>query len=414
MASQPTISFASSDKQLLTTTPPGGPPLQIFKEGRIWEQFEHLPNRGKGSFASKVWDLGTEYRAADDGSKRAWRCSLCIGDSLAILSGNSTSPAHRHLKKKHKLLLGRESTDNESSYCDSDLSSTVTDGLELPIHRSLVHSVNINQFRYHLLRWIVNRQLAFTEVEDDDFRAMLSTLSQSISPYLVGGDTIRNWALDEYLRANDTVKQLLANAKSRVHISFDLWTSPHQLAICAVVAHFVSPQYRNISVLLGMKKMKGAHGGENIAEVVIPVLEEYHIGPRLGVFVADNVESNDTAIRAIMQSVRPEIRGETRRSRCLGHIINLAAKSFLFGKNVEAFEGSLSELGEGEDLGSEGMQAAQKAWREKGPIGKFHNVVVFIRSSPQRREAFGKILSSEGVNDGELSISHFATRSCEI
>ena len=184
---------------------------------------------------------------------------------------------------------------------------------------------------------------------------MLLILLQLISPYLVGGDTIRNWALDEYLRANDTVKQLLADAKSRVHISFDLWTLPYQLVICAVITHFVNPQYHNISVLLGMKKMKGAHGGENIAEVVIPVLEEYHIGPRLGVFVTDNIKSNNTAIRVIIQSVRPEIRGETRRSRCLGYIINLAAKSFLFSKNVEAFEGSLSELGEGEDLSSEGM-----------------------------------------------------------
>jgi hypothetical protein len=36
----------------------------------------------------------------------------------------------------------------------------------------------------------------------------------------------------------------------------------------------------------------------------------------------------------------------------------------------------------------EGLTAARALWRKKGPIGRLHNVCVFIRSSPQRRRAF--------------------------
>jgi len=32
------------------------------------------------------------------------------------------------------------------------------------------------------------------------------------------------------------------------------------------------------------------------------------------------------------------------------------------------------------------LEAELEAWRKKGPIGKLHNVVVFIRRTPQRRE----------------------------
>ena len=53
--------------------------------------------------------------------------------------------------------------------------------------------------------------------------------------------------------------------------------------------------------------MKGGHTGENIAEVVISVLEEYEVIQTLGVFVADNANSNDAVIQAILASVRPDL-----------------------------------------------------------------------------------------------------------
>jgi hypothetical protein len=60
---------------------------------------------------------------------------------------------------------------------------------------------------------------------------------------------------------------------------------------------------------------------------------------RLGFFIGDNTSVNDTAIRVILGQLRPDIKEpDSRRVRCLGHIINLAAKAFLFGKDADAFE----------------------------------------------------------------------------
>ena len=194
---------------------------------------------------------------------------------------------------------------------------------------------------------------------------------------------------------------MLAEAKSRIHISFDLWTSLNGFAICAVCAHFVSSDFRNHSVLLGMKRMKGTHHGEDITEVIIPVLQEYRILLNLGVFVADNAESNDGAIRVTLSTLRPDLDATSRRSRCLGHIINLAAKAFLFGKDTEAFKEAVESVNEvDEATESVKMKKAQELWRKRGPIGKFHNLVVYIRSSPQRREAFKQCLVGNS-NDGK-------------
>ena len=398
MASQLTLSYVSGDEAVPPEIVPEGPPQEITKEGRVWYAVAHAANRRKGSKVSKIWSLGDQYIALDNPELIAWRCQLCSNeDALIILPNKSTTSAMKHLQRKHNHLLA-------STYEDSSDMATVTSDRSRG-YRSLITTVNVDLFRYHLLRWIVKRQVPFDEVEDADFQAMLLSLSQAIEPYLVqSAQTIRNWAQSEYETAQLEIKQVVRAARSRIHISFDLWTSPNGYSLCAVCAHFVGSNLRNTTALLGLKRMRGPHGGENIAEVVIPVLEEYEVGPRLGVFVADNAESNDTAMRSILAQIRPELTVAPRRARCLGHIINLAAKAFLFGSDIEAFEQVVKQVTDDTPFDSKTMKDAQAAWRKKGPIGRFHNVVVFIRSSPQRREAFKRCVVGDNLIDSKLPI----------
>jgi hypothetical protein len=79
-------------------------------------------------------------------------------------------------------------------------------------------------------------------------------LNITIKPYLVqSGSTIRNWAENEFIEAQQQIVDQLGTAISRIHISFDLWTFPNGYALCGIVTHFVSHQYSNQSVLLGLK-----------------------------------------------------------------------------------------------------------------------------------------------------------------
>jgi hypothetical protein len=151
-----------------------------------------------------------------------------------------------------------------------------------------------------------------------------------------------------------------------------------------VVFHFLDKDLKVRSLLAGMKRVKGAHTGENIAEAVIPIIDMMISSDQLGFFVGDNAGTNGTAIRAILAHLRPDLKDpDCRRVRCLGHIINLAAKAFLFGKDADAFE---EESQTKKQLSK--LEAVRELWRQKGPVGKFHNTVSFIRKTPQRHEAF--------------------------
>ena len=85
-------------------------------------------------------------------------------------------------------------------------------------------------------------------------------------------------------------------------------------------------------MLIGLRRIKGSHSGENIAETVLPVLKSFELDLNLGIFVADNAGSNDTAIRAILQDLNRDIKDpDGRRARCFAYIINLVTRQTVQG-----------------------------------------------------------------------------------
>jgi hypothetical protein len=195
--------------------------------------------------------------------------------------------------------------------------------------------------------------------------------------------------LEEFEKKKLEVKNELTTTRSRIYISFNLWTSPNSLGLITVVAHYLNKDLNARSYLIGLRRINGAHSGENIAEAILPILQEMGIISRLGFFIADNAGNNNTYIRAICQSLDIK-NSKTRRVRCLNHIINLAAKAFLFNKDIDAFKLTINNARERSHL-----KVLRKSWRKKEPIGKFYNTIKYIRITPQRREEFKRLLKDD-------------------
>ena len=153
----------------------------------------------------------------------------------------------------------------------------------------------------------------------------------------------------------------------------------------------MSPQYKVETVLLGLRRLHGPHSGENIAEAVLKVIRKYGLtGNQIGWFILDNASSNDTCVTEILKALRINDTVERRRLRCLGHIINLGAKAFLFGPDPNAFEKEVEISQRYEEEKKE-----REIWRKRGPIGKLHNIIAYIRNTPQRREEFEEKVKAE-------------------
>ena len=132
------------------------------------------------------------------------------------------------------------------------------------------------------------------------------------------------------------IKSQLQLSLSRIHFSFDIWTSSACTAIIGICAHFLASDLHLKHALIGLKEIEGAHQGETIAKLVGDLIQWFEVEQNLGVFIGDNASNVDTATTALVRRFRLNST-EGRRSRCCGHIINLAAKAFLLGNGCEAF-----------------------------------------------------------------------------
>jgi hypothetical protein len=230
-------------------------------------------------------------------------------------------------------------------------------------------------------------------IESESFRELVHVIAPALDEFMVSSaTTIRNWILKLFESQTLVIKAKLAKARSKVHISFDGWTAPNQRAFIGMVAHWLDEDLKKQDLLIGLRRLKGSHSGKNIAEVIMPVLKSFQLDSNLGFFIADNAGSNDTAIRAILRDLDPDTKDpDGRRVRYFAHIINLVAKAFLFGKDVESLEiyqdRSQAEIKE--------LLEIRQDWLDHGPYGKLHKTVQFIRDSSERRDEWFSIANSE-------------------
>jgi hypothetical protein len=146
------------------------------------------------------------------------------------------------------------------------------------------------------------------------------------------------------------------------------------------VGHYLDQTLQAKSLLLGLKEVEGSHLGENLAASCLPVIADFDLNGKIGYFMSDNVGSNDLAVEAFCKKLKLK-NSIARRLRCLGHIINLAAKAFLFNKEEEGFDFEISELKAIKFAERQALELLM-FWRKKGPIGKLHNLINWIRNSP--------------------------------
>lgn len=112
-------------------------------------------------------------------------------------------------------------------------------------------------------------------------------------------------------------------------------------------------------------------------------------------FILDNTSTNDTALRCLevaMQGMHAigSIKGSVFSSSdrwlcCFGQIVNLLVKALLFGMAVN------QNVGAGREEESNMICRKQKKilfLRQFGLLGRVHNIIIWIRRSPQRIQMF--------------------------
>ena len=136
--------------------------------------------------------------------------------------------------------------------------------------------------------------------------------------------------------------------------------------------------------------------------VFFNIIESCNIIDKIGYFTLDNASNNGTVMQHIAQQLSEQsisFNPVERRLRCLGHVINLVGKALLWATDAEAFQ---AEITNQQDLQQEAEELA--TWRPKGPLGKLHNMIVWICRTPQRRDWFSECVK-KALGPGTKALS---------
>ena len=336
----------------------------------------------------KSWVYNHGYRVADlkDATQIYWVCHWCYkhkytNSGRGIYNTTSAiSAATRHLaemKPGHGITAPGKGP-------VSGVFNALT-AARIPISQAVANQVNgfSNQrFRYAVIDWLVANNHPISELETPAFRRLIGVANPLAEAALWKSHTsVSQYVMRLFDWMRPRVVHELSQSLSKIHISFDGWTTKGgRRGFLGIVAHYVSPRGELRDLPIALPQLTGAHTGQQLAKVVLLILEQFGISEAtLGWFVLDNASNNDAAIAAIARKFSFD--PIHRRLRCGPHTINLIGQMLLWGRDADAYNN------EGAALVDEA--AFMKEWRQDGPLGVLLDIVNYIHT-PKQYDLFEK------------------------
>ncbi|KAH7471214.1 hypothetical protein FOMA001_g13710 [Fusarium oxysporum f. sp. matthiolae] len=275
--------------------------------------------------------------------------------------------ARRHIRNNHPYLIGPSSRQNQSQQSlDVYITSSTT-----PSEAALRNAFNRQAYIKALISLLTRRRVAFSMFEWDELKDLALACNPAIedSP-ITSRRTVMRYIAAGYEFYAAQLAESLQSAISMIHLSSDLWTSPHRHGMLAVCGQWVDKGYKLRKALLGLLECRKVHSGESQAGLIADVLGRFEIR-RVGYQTGDNASSNNACLEALPKKLLHR-RGiifdpVRRRVRCVGHIINLSLQAFLLARSKEALRAALNAAGN--DAGAQSIETFSTALNENTPSG---------------------------------------------
>ncbi len=355
-------------------------------------------------------------------------CKRCRNPSWSThISGN----ARYHLEKSHHILVRESSNSQDKRQLAIENAFARTSGKRLQEVRenelnTLRSVINVDAFREAQMLLSARRHLPLSFATWPEYQALLASVNPAVQELLTeSGSTVAADLDRSYEAHQESVKAQLGRARSLVHIAMDVWSSPQRKAYVAVHAQWVDEGYNPRKALLGLPNLRRSHAGAAMAPHLMKIIRRYSLAHRIGYFTGDNDTKNDTCLRQLALDLSQEygisFDPVSSRTRCAGHIINLSLQAFLFATSEDALQAAMEQAqDEASDVtvvdalhdqmhsstrqtshGKRKKRNDTAGWRSIGPLGKLHNIAVFIRNSTVRNDAWddiaGKALGIDNI-----------------
>ena len=144
-------------------------------------------NRRQSSKVSNIWQDEMELRALDTTNlDKYWLCNHCLPITkiykITTSDGNTNTTAPiRHLKRKHKVDYNEkeDDTNGRSSPTSATVPSlfTTARAKAAQVAQGSVIKIRIDDFRWFLVKWVVQMHVALVMIESESFRELVHTIA---------------------------------------------------------------------------------------------------------------------------------------------------------------------------------------------------------------------------------------------
>ncbi|KAA8622202.1 Dimer-Tnp-hAT domain-containing protein [Pyrenophora tritici-repentis] len=345
------------------------------------------PASSQSSRKSWIYRYGWRVALLRDPSKLFFVCRYCYDHKMTPMSGiyettRSTTAAARHLEEQKRghgqSPPSKTAASTKVSWLERMLKQNSGKVSQTAANELL--GFNTQRFRMEAVSWLVENNHPLSEFESPAFRRLIAAANPQAEAALWASHvSVTRFVVRLYDYLKPRVVQQLLRALSKIHISFDGWTTKGgKRGFLGVVAHYVDSKAELRDVPIALPQLSGAHSGEMMAEVVIETLQDFGINAQsIGYFVLDNASNNDCTVEVLAHKYG--FNAAHRRLRCGPHTLNLVGQTLLWGKDGDAFNNDARELHDEHDFMEE--------WRRVGPLGVLLSVISYIKT-PQQHKLF--------------------------
>jgi hypothetical protein len=288
---------------------------------------------------SWVYRYGWRVALIQDPDRVFFVCRYCHEHKIIDCGGagiyettKAPSSAARHLEEKRRGHGYRAPNKATVVAQESVLRHVLKDG-KIRVSQAVANKLsgfNTQRFRLAAVGWLVENNHPLSEFKSLAFRRLIAMASPEAEAALwTSHMSVSRYVLRLYDYLKPQVVQELSQALSKIHISFDGWTTKGgKRGFLGIVAHYVDSHGDLQDLPIALPQLTGTHSGEKMAEVVSQTLWQFSINPcTVGYFVLDNATNNDSAVAAIAQKMGFD--ATYRRIRCGPHTLNLIGQVLL-------------------------------------------------------------------------------------
>lgn len=177
---------------------------------------------------------------------RYWLCRICHvkkSYSTALYVSSGTSHAARHLLRQHQITEAGESDPSlatpftlaatSGSSLSRLLSQQASLGLQLASH------FDGGTWKARFVDWIIVEDITFRQASSERLRRLIENGGELASQLLPEHHTtVCSWIRQTFESRRQIIANLVKNATSSVHLSFDLWTASNGFNYVGIVGHF--------------------------------------------------------------------------------------------------------------------------------------------------------------------------------